>query len=277
MTNTISPHTPTWTKATRWLVASVISSLVCGVAGYYLHSLLSRDRILIEDVGLLARKQALAFNLKDFITIDECTSNTRIGRYTSLPVSYRSGTVAEGHEEEMVEFLHHVQLLFGLFVERFQADPSWDEEDQLFAKECMETVDRAVNAASNWGALKTGELELLVTFLNTGDTDGLIRVKGAVDVEGIQEDLSLRLAQDYQALPPSAVGERSSSSIAAVPVKKRSIEMVRFVVSRSTSPSAAYKNLENRVKRGQTISYTVIFHDIRGSKVTWEAKEVQPQ
>ena len=110
---------------------------------------------------------------------------------------------------------------------------------------------------------------------HSGDTDGLVLAKGALQIVGIPEGLALRLARDHRALAAPALGlpPIPRAQVAAVPIRKRSIELGSFVVDRVASTKAAVDELELRVRGDGTFSYTARFQDIRGSHVSWSAED----
>ena len=225
MSATKNNHSLRWFSLATWLTTTIISSILCGIAGYYLHAWLTRDQISVENVTLVAKKETLKIDPMTFITLSNCTNF--YNAFPQLPdssYSYKSGSVAEGYEEIITTYLDEVREKFNVLNKHYSIVDGIEEdeiEQDTELNNCKDAMDEAIANASKWGDKRTGELELLVSFLNSGDSDGFVRAKAKLHVVGIDEEngVAIRLTQDPNEIRsgyPSSQFEQSDKIPAAI-------------------------------------------------------------
>ena len=200
-------------------------------------------------------------------------------RPLGFPMSYRSGVVPHAFAQSFVEELHRLRHGFSLFASQAAQQVNQSDQDSKRLQDCEDAIESVLDAASSLGTIRTGEIELVVTFLNSGDTDGIVRPEGTINIEGIGDSLVLGLAWPDSPFPAQTpfAGIYSRLAPTSVTVSKRSLQTAMFHVIESRSPEEAMNDLEKRVLKDDTLSFKLQFEDIRGPNVVWEGKSIRAQ
>ena len=152
------------------------------------------------------------------------------------------------------------------------------EKDQNAAKECRKLIEKFIVNMSSQDVKKIVNFDIVITLLNAGDTDGLIRPNGRLGISGLKDTpLSIVLADRFQGTqslyPLSFYQQSSTNRFGAVKVQRRSMDVATFSLDKLRSPQNAVKRLESLVTDNKTIDFDIELTDFRGNTV--EAKNLQ--
>jgi hypothetical protein len=139
-----------------------------------------------------------------------------------------------------------------------------EAEDQRTHKEIDEQIDKKIqeledtgrlateleSAARNFTGTRTGGLYVHVTFLNAGNTDGLIKAEG-----------SLIIADRSETLPTLQFDDKVQK------VEKRSVSEAWYAINDSAASKSAADDLHQMVKGGAAVTGIAEFSDFRGGVV----------
>ena len=308
---------------TTAVLVSIVISLASLFLGYHLNSYLARDKISIEDVTLLARKeqlvlatlrfimrcqntQGLGFPIDSFGLLDDRVQATVAGGSTGTPITRGSEEAVETRLyeyrrnadiqltllEENHEYLSDVRdteiaapeispvlrgrlIRGGLLDDGSLASQQVDVDrargyiaDQIKEmKSCRDAIMGGIKEISDWrrNAQKTGDVDILVTLLNSGDTDGLIRSEGELTI--IDSTVIVNLEEEYETSTTFAPRRPAPYPPASITVERRSMKTALFSVNQGSSVPDAVKDLTARVRAGNPLTYTVVLQDIRGNSI----------
>ena len=140
---------------------------------------------------------------------------------------------------------------------------------QTFLSKKREEMERCVSKATEMmkdiqsaKQEKSGDVDIMVTLSNSGNTDGLIRSNGEMIVSGIEDPLDIIYRND-----PESDLQALSYTPAAVRIEKRSMISVMFSLDDSTIPPATLKTLRESVKNRARIEFSVKLKDFRDRKI----------
>ena len=123
---------------------------------------------------------------------------------------------------------------------------------------CVSKVTEMMMDIQNAKREKTGEIDIMVTLSNSGNTDGLIRSNGKMIVSGIEYPLDIIYRND-----PENDMQGLRYTLAAIRIEKRSMVSVTFSLDDSAIPPAALKTLREIVKNRARIEFSVELRDFR--------------
>lgn len=129
-------------------------------------------------------------------------------------------------------------------------------------KECVSNATEIIRDIQNAKREKTGEVDIMVTLLNSGNTDGLIRSDGKIVISGIDEPLDIIYQDD-----PKGGLQGLDYTPAAIGIEKRSMISVTFSLDDSTTSPAALKTLRESVKNRARIEFSVELKDFRDQTI----------
>lgn len=300
-------------KVITYFIVTTLSIVSGGIAGYYSNTHLSRDKIRIEYMDLVGRNEDPSINLKDFLVLEHCLSVNGPG-WNSFASFSNPVQRTRNKWEHLEGYLRNSKIGWEYFIEtidKLNADGLHDmtyiprniifrlqslgvlgitaftppivapiEEGKEKAKACIEDLDRFIRILSDSKQNKTGEVDIVVTLLNAGDTDGLIRSSGKMAVSGIEESLSIVFrpnAESAPLIPGSLLGYplyHNTHEIptigyisAGVKVEKRSMISVVFSIDNSTSTPAALDSFRKDVKNGNIIKFTIELQDFKDRRI----------
>ena len=302
------------------IIVGIAVFLISTPGGYFLNKFLSRDRITIENVELVAKKDDLTIDQGKFSNISTClgdildywpddfyitreffTERNTVPRerITVLRQYMDSG---ESQLEIHLKKLEEIQKLdnlpeeknwsnfslpsLKLFLLDFSILVDYDtrqlkrliEKSQDEAKKCRKLIEKFIVDMSSQDEKKIVDFDIVITLLNAGDTDGLIRPNGRLRISGLKDTpLSIVLAdrfQDTQSLYPFGFYQRFSiNRSGAVKVQRRSMNVAMFSLDKSRSPQNAVKRFESLTTDNETVDFDIELTDFRGNTV--EVKNLQ--
>ena len=141
------------------------------------------------------------------------------------------------------------------------------------ASDCIDMIKDCIAVGTAWkdAAERTGDLYILVTLLNSGDTDGLVHCEGELKVEGITGTIKLNLETEGQVV--SLARSRSvSPRLASIKVEKRSMEASVFIIDKDRCTGEVLRQLTERVRKGESITYTIKLWGIRDNTISRSEK-----
>ena len=274
---------------------------------------MSRDRISIQEVRLVAEREPLALDHATYQEVVNCSTRSAMrlsGRSVvrAVNVEYwlsREGIVRSGLEEYFHDYVHAHSTALAVYGRQLDDirnsvdginDPAnlppelfnlWlpidistvDNANRSLAEviedvdRCSETVAKILKVASSWS---DGEKtgNLLLDVTLLNSGD----TDGLVQPEGTLAITGLSGAISI-VLAREYLGLVSPTSpyelaeITSIRVGRRSMAALRFTVDASDSTGNAITELAARVNAGTPMSYSIEFSDIRGDAIAWEDRE----
>jgi hypothetical protein len=110
--------------------------------------------------------------------------------------------------------------------------------------------------AKNFKPSRTGNVTVLATLVNAGNTDGLIKAWGYFEVPQLRVKLPI-----------------IESGAKAQKIEKRSVKALQFEVDYPRADAEALGSLRSAVKDGKQLVGSLELTDFRGSKIHWSKVE----
>ena len=127
------------------------------------------------------------------------------------------------------------------------------ERAESNVKNYITTINQLIVEMDSFKSVRTGDFEIVVTLLNSGDTDGLIKYDGTMKIDSYKESIPISVdltspQGDYQKPVymsyPSISDKRQSTR-----VEKRSMVQIIFVVDKDNVGGKIIGEINNRAKR----------------------------
>ena len=269
-------------------LAGLVVSVIMVFAGYFLNDILSRDRLSIEHVEFVPiYERFYPDSLRRFVAkgpsrLSLSHSQERVlqdGAYTKVDLDRLTSLMDTVKKEAKRDAEQAAELLSKLGSSENRKDVTEESQrfltrvlgfapranpdqgkytaemanaDLLTTKIEMETVmamaEEVLGSLREFRFERTGEVQIAVTFLNTGSTDGLVR-------DGIEMVLSN--------LPDMRIPLRGEM----ITVPKKSMARGSYAVAEWAAPEQAVRTLKQLVKDKQSVTASLTAKDIRTSPI----------
>ena len=280
--------------------------------GYYANTYFSRDKIRIEYMHLVGKNKD-PIEKKDILKLEKCLHVGNFG-FGAFALFDNPGEPLQNRWKHLEGYLRNSKIIWEYLIEEINSldkDTKSDRMDipanmQFYlsrlgvplhrhspenagdhfengrqgAKNCIDDLDKMIEILSNQNPKqRTDEVDLVVTLLNAGDTDGLIHSDGKMMVSGIEKSLDITFQPNFGNVPLnssywySLYGNthgvpKTGYTPTGIKVEKRSMISVIF----SIIPDAQ-GTLKTFVKGERLIKFTVELKDFEGRTIT-EYKEM---
>ena len=298
------------------IVVGLLVFILSTPLGYMLNSFLSRDRLSIENVELIPVKTRIRFDrarlaeINDFVgmngynsgfvfmnlneILDEQQKSMLLNQLLTKEASTEVGLRNLEKSLELAEKYPVEAPIEGLFSQLptnsypypyFGNDVKEMTIDR-FKTELQNNIDRHANHLENvksfieslqaFEGKKTGDFELIVTVLNAGDTDSLVKYEGEICLSKCESKIALKLKEDepnkalpYHLGPPEQLSSTSTS------VSKRSMLELKFKVDAGNSGKTALSEIGSKIINDDEFKYSLTLFDFRKDKIQYSGQSTQ--
>ena len=292
------------------IITGVLIFIISTFLGYQLNDYLSRDRITIQNVEVIPATKKYAIDRKRLAVINNSShiSMFSSGGYLlpDLP-----DELSNSQLEWLKMHLNTKKASADIFADRLSAalknissisdnasgkellaatdlvsipslyfEPNETKKGEVLAsleraesnvKNYITTINQLIVEMDSFKSVRTGDFEIVVTLLNSGDTDGLIKYDGTMKIDSYKESIPISVdltspQGDYQKPMymsyPSISDKRQSTR-----VEKRSMVQIIFVVDKDNVGGKIIGEIKKKVSKEQSFEISVQLVDFRGERI----------
>jgi len=133
------------------------------------------------------------------------------------------------------------------------------------------TITQLISEMEAFKSVRTGDFEVVVTLLNSGDTDGLIKYEGTMKVDTYKESIPIRVNLSSSQggggmsmfMPFTSIPEKQQST----KIEKRSMVQISFTIDKDNGGGKIIGEIERKVSQRKSFEVSVKLVDFRGENI----------
>ncbi len=298
------------------IITGVLVFIISTILGYHLNDYLSRDKITIQNVEVIPATKKYAIDQKKLAAIEDKSRGIGLfssGGYllSNFPDELNNSQLkwlkrqlnnkkvsAEIIKDKIKSAVNNVATMNDnasgeellavtdpMSIPMVYLDPKQTKKkDVLSALERMEiklddyieTIAQIVSDIDSFKSVRTGDFEVVVTLLNSGNTDGLIKYDGTMKIDTYKESIPIRVnsssfLQSYgygNNIPMyTALASIIDEKLRSTKIEKRSMVQISFAIDKDNGGGKIIGEIEQKVSKKESFEVSVQLVDFRGENI----------
>lgn len=130
-----------------------------------------------------------------------------------------------------------------------------------------EKLELLINQINSFKKNRNGDCKITMTFLNSGNTDGLIRPEGQLILDGYDESISLKILKpEFNSVGYTYFPVQTNDKENSTAVSKRSMVNITFVIDEDEVKKGILEEFQAILKSKQGFKFRVKVTDFRGDE-----------
>jgi hypothetical protein len=145
--------------------------------------------------------------------------------------------------------------------EKVKATIDFIKKDKMHIMSAHQIKDNILMNLRSFTPERTGLIKIKLVLLNSGDTDGLVKAEGNLNMSGL--NIPLKIPENVRS-DDGSLYERDPFQT----VPKRSVAQKIFIINESESAQSSLNELKSTVKLGHATPVTITLRDIRDDPIS---------